>query len=148
VFISAVLLVKKTFVLEPILSVLSSSPFLTLSKFRFSHLCKMTDKNLKIVFVGPPGSGKGTQAAFLKKDHELCHLATGDMLRAVDGSTDLGRKVQTIMQRGELVPDDIMISLIENAVEKPECKGGFILDGFPRTVVQAEKVFSVQVSNT
>ncbi len=100
----------------------------------------MDKKGLKIVFVGPPGSGKGTQAAFLKNDFDLCHLATGDMLRAVDGSTELGKKVKGIMERGELVPDDIMISLIKDAVEKPDCKGGFILDGFPRTVVQAEKV--------
>jgi len=100
----------------------------------------MDKSNLKIVFVGPPGSGKGTQAAFLKKDNDLCHLATGDMLRAVDTKTDLGKKVKAIMDKGDLVPDDIMISLIDDAVKKPECKGGFILDGFPRTVVQAEKL--------
>jgi adenylate kinase len=100
----------------------------------------MTDKHLRIVFIGPPGSGKGTQAAFLKEHHNVCHLATGDMLRAVDSSTELGKKVKPIMDKGGLVPDEIMVSLIEDAIKKPECNGGYILDGFPRTVPQAEKV--------
>jgi len=97
--------------------------------------------SLKVVFLGPPGAGKGTQADFLKKDYCVCHLATGDMLRAaVKQGTDLGKKAKEVMDRGELVSDELMVGLIQNAIKEPTCKGGFILDGFPRTSVQAEKL--------
>jgi len=102
----------------------------------------MTSQNgLKVVFIGPPGAGKGTQAEFLKKDFCVCHLATGDMLRQhVTDGTDLGKKAKEIMNRGDLVPDELMVGMIKDSIQKPECKGGFILDGFPRTNVQAEKL--------
>lgn len=88
-----------------------------------------------VVFLGPPGSGKGTQAKKLSQELGLLHISTGDLLReAVKNQTPLGLKAREYMERGELVPDSIMISLIEEVM--PE-EGGFILDGFPRTVPQA-----------
>ena len=94
-----------------------------------------------IVLIGPPGSGKGTQAPRIRDDLCLCHLATGDMLRdAVANGTELGKKAKAIMDRGELVPDELVIGLIEDASKEPECERGLLLDGFPRTDVQAEKL--------
>ncbi len=88
-----------------------------------------------VVFLGPPGSGKGTQAKKLSQELGLLHISTGDLLReAVKNQTPLGLKAREYMERGELVPDSIMISLIEEVMPK---EGGFILDGFPRTVPQA-----------
>ncbi|KAF2154732.1 adenylate kinase 1 [Myriangium duriaei CBS 260.36] len=97
---------------------------------------------LRMVFIGPPGAGKGTQAPKLKEKYCVCHLATGDMLRAqVAKKTDLGRAAKKIMDQGGLVSDEIMVNMIKNEIEtNTECKNGFILDGFPRTVVQAEKL--------
>ena len=96
---------------------------------------------MNVVLIGPPGSGKGTQAPRIKDDLCLCHLATGDMLRdAVAQGTELGRKAKEIMDRGELVPDELVIGLIDNAMAQPECERGLLLDGFPRTGVQAEKL--------
>jgi len=92
-----------------------------------------------IVFVGPPGSGKGSQAPKVKEEHCLCHLSTGDMLRAaVAAGTDVGKKAKAIMDAGGLVSDDIVVGVIKDAIKQPECTKGFILDGFPRTVAQAE----------
>ncbi len=88
-----------------------------------------------VVFLGPPGSGKGTQAKKLSQELGLMHISTGDILRdAVKNQTELGKKAREYMDRGELVPDSIMIALIEEVMPK---EGGFILDGFPRTVPQA-----------
>jgi len=92
-----------------------------------------------IILVGPPGAGKGTQAPKIKDELCLCHLATGDLLRnAVSKGTDIGKKAKSIMERGELVPDEMVIGLIEGALDWPECERGVLLDGFPRTVKQAE----------
>jgi adenylate kinase len=95
----------------------------------------------KLVFTGPPGCGKGTQSPAIKDDYCLCHLATGDMLRAaITAGTEMGKKVKGIMNSGGLVTDDIVVGIIKEAIKAPECKKGFILDGFPRTVPQAKAV--------
>lgn len=95
-------------------------------------------KELNIVLFGPPGAGKGTQADFIVKHYGLKHLSTGDMLRAeIESKTSLGSKVKTLLDAGELVPDNTMIDLIAKRIEEPDCQNGFILDGFPRTINQA-----------
>jgi adenylate kinase len=97
----------------------------------------------RIVLIGPPGAGKGSQAPKLQAEYGICHLATGDLLRAaVDAGTPIGKKAKVIMDRGELVPDDIMVGIIKENLARSECRNGWILDGFPRTVQQAEKVRS------
>ncbi|MEW5993293.1 MAG: adenylate kinase [Candidatus Zixiibacteriota bacterium] len=96
-------------------------------------------KNL--VFLGPPGSGKGTQAVRLARELSITHLSTGDILRsAVKDGTPLGKQAETYMKKGELVPDHLLVSLIESKVTAGEMEDGFILDGFPRTVPQAESL--------
>ena len=94
---------------------------------------------MKIVLLGPPGSGKGTQAARLVENLGLAHLSTGDMLRAaVAAKTPVGLRAAEIMERGDLVPDEVVIGVIADRIKEPDCAAGFILDGFPRTVAQAE----------
>ncbi|KAG4185661.1 hypothetical protein ERO13_A09G246400v2 [Gossypium hirsutum] len=95
----------------------------------------------RLILIGPPGSGKGTQSPIIKDEYCLCHLATGDMLRAaVAAKTPLGIKAKEAMDKGELVSDDLVVGIIDEAMKKPSCKKGFILDGFPRTVGQAQKL--------
>jgi len=94
---------------------------------------------MRILFLGPPGSGKGTQARRLADRLAIPAISTGDILReAVREGTPLGRQVQTVMERGDLVPDATMIALVHERLAAPDARGGFILDGFPRTVAQAE----------
>jgi adenylate kinase len=92
-----------------------------------------------VVFFGPPGSGKGTQASSLAERAGIPQLSTGDMLRrAVVEGSPLGKQAKAIMDRGELLPDEIIIGLMKDRIAAPDCRDGFILDGFPRTIAQAE----------
>jgi adenylate kinase len=94
---------------------------------------------MNLLLYGAPGSGKGTQANMLRSRFGIPHIATGDMLRAeIQAGTPLGREAQPILAAGQYVPDDIMIGMIRNRLREPDSSGGFIIDGFPRTVPQAE----------
>jgi adenylate kinase len=94
---------------------------------------------MRIVLVGPPGAGKGTQAARVACRFTAPHIATGDIFRAnVASGTELGRAAQEYMDRGDLVPDDVVIAMVMERLAEDDCAGGFVLDGFPRTVNQAE----------
>ncbi len=94
---------------------------------------------MRIALLGPPGSGKGTQATRLAQQLAIPQLSTGDMLRAaVSAGTFVGRKVKAVMERGELVPDELVVAVVVQRLLQPDAKNGFILDGFPRTVAQAQ----------
>ena len=94
---------------------------------------------MNLIMLGPPGSGKGTQAIRLQESNGLVQLSTGEMLRAaVASGSETGKLVGSIMEAGNLVPDDLMVSMIDRRIDEPDCAGGFVLDGFPRTVAQAE----------
>lgn len=94
---------------------------------------------MRFIFLGPPGAGKGTQAAFITKKYAVPQISTGDMLRAaIKAGTELGMKAKKIMDAGQLVPDDVIIGLVEGRIKEADCAGGFLFDGFPRTLAQAE----------
>jgi adenylate kinase len=94
---------------------------------------------VNLVLLGPPGAGKGTQAARLKERYGLAHLSTGDMLReAVAAGTEVGKEAEGIMAKGQLVPDEVVNRVVAERIARPDCAAGFILDGFPRTIAQAE----------
>lgn len=101
----------------------------------FAH---MAPGPLKVIVFGPPGAGKGTQADRFSRRHNIPKISTGDILRkAIQDGTDIGRLVKDRLNRGELVDDDVMIQLVRRRLEQPDTANGFVLDGFPRTVVQA-----------
>jgi adenylate kinase len=99
---------------------------------------------LNVLLLGPQGAGKGTQAKRISEEYGIPHIASGEILRAeMDAGTELGKRVKDVYDRGDLVSDDLMIELIRNRLEQPDTEAGFILDGFPRTTVQAEALDSM-----
>src|SRR5690625_1633021 len=105
----------------------------------FLAVCLLNlDQTMRIVMLGPPGSGKGTQAALLKKELNVVHISTGDLLRAaVAEGSELGRQVKSVLEAGELVSDELVLGLIEDKLARSEAAAGFILDGYPRNLAQA-----------
>ncbi len=94
---------------------------------------------MNLLIMGPPGAGKGTQAEVLVKELNITHISTGDMFRAaIKEGTDMGIKAKEYMDKGALVPDEVVVGMVKDRLAKPDCAGGFLLDGFPRTVEQAE----------
>ncbi|MER7106474.1 adenylate kinase [Streptomyces sp. NPDC000229] len=101
---------------------------------------------MRIVLVGPPGAGKGTQAAFLAKNLSIPHISTGDLFRAnISQGTELGKKAKAYMDAGNLVPDEVTIGMAKDRMEQPDAVNGFLLDGFPRNVAQAEALDAMLV---
>jgi len=99
---------------------------------------------MRIILVGPPGAGKGTQAEKIVAKYNVAHISTGDILRAnVKAGTELGKKAKSFMDAGALVPDDVIVGMMRGRLAEDDCKNGFILDGFPRTVPQAEALDSL-----
>lgn len=94
---------------------------------------------MRLILLGPPGAGKGTQAKQITEKYRIPQISTGDILRAaIQKGSGLGKKVKAIVESGQLVPDDVVIQLVEERIQQPDCANGFLLDGFPRTVAQAE----------
>ena len=103
---------------------------------------------MRIVFIGPPGAGKGTQAEKIIAKYATAHLSTGDMLRAArDAQTEIGIKAEKYMSSGLLVPDDILIAMISERLQQADCQVGYLLDGFPRTIAQAEALDKMLAQN-
>ena len=99
---------------------------------------------MNIILLGPPGAGKGTQAEFIKANYPILHISTGDMFReAVGNATVMGIEAKKYMDAGQLVPDDVTIGVVEERLSQPDCSNGFLLDGFPRTIPQAEALDKV-----
>lgn len=99
---------------------------------------------MKLIFLGPPGAGKGTQAERIAERFVIAHLSTGDMLRAeIRNATPLGAAAKAYIDRGELVPDSVIIDMVRERITREDCKNGFLLDGFPRTVIQAEELAAI-----
>lgn len=94
---------------------------------------------MKLMIMGPPGAGKGTQAERLVKDLDITHISTGDMFRAaIKEGTEMGKKAKDYMDKGQLVPDEVVVGLVKDRLSQPDCAKGFLLDGFPRTLPQAD----------
>ncbi len=99
---------------------------------------------MKLMFLGPPGAGKGTQAKIVSAKYGIAHISTGDMLRTeMSNGTELGKKAKAVIEAGELVSDDIIIAMVESRLKKADCKNGFLLDGFPRTLEQAKALDAI-----
>ena len=103
---------------------------------------------MKLVILGPPGAGKGTQAEYIVERYNIPHISTGDIFREnIKNNTELGKKAKSYMDKGLLVPDDLVIALVEDRLNKEDAKEGFLLDGFPRTVAQAVSLDSILDKN-
>ncbi|MDU1176642.1 MAG: adenylate kinase [Peptoniphilus harei] len=103
---------------------------------------------MKLVILGPPGAGKGTQAEYIVEKYNIPHISTGDIFREnIKNNTELGKKAKSYMDKGLLVPDDLVIALVEDRLNKEDAKEGFLLDGFPRTVAQAVNLDSILDKN-
>lgn len=103
---------------------------------------------MKLVILGPPGAGKGTQAEYIVEKYNIPHISTGDIFREnIKNNTELGKKAKSYMDKGLLVPDDLVIALVEDRLNKEDAKEGFLLDGFPRTVAQAVSLDSILDKN-
>ena len=102
---------------------------------------------MRLILLGGPGAGKGTQAAFITRQYGIPQISTGDMLRAaIQAGTDIGRAARVLMDRGELVPDEVIVQLVKERIGKPDCAQGFLFDGFPRTIPQAEAMKASHVA--
>ena len=107
----------------------------------------ISDVPMKLILLGPPGAGKGTQAKFVTEYLKIPQISTGDILRAeVKDRTDLGIKVQKIMDSGGLVSDELIVSIVKNRLQKDDCTNGFLLDGFPRTIPQAKALLEAKIA--
>ena len=94
---------------------------------------------LNIILMGPPGAGKGTHATWIEHDYQIPHISTGDMFReAMSSGSELGQKIKAVVDRGDLVSDELTCALVKERLSKPDCEKGYLLDGFPRTIPQAE----------
>lgn len=111
-----------------------------------THLINKEISAMRIILLGAPGAGKGTQAQFIMKKYGIVQISTGDMLRAaVKAGTKLGQQVQGIMAAGKLVTDDLVIALVKERIRQEDCKEGFLLDGFPRTIPQADAMAEADI---
>lgn len=101
---------------------------------------------MKLILLGPPGAGKGTQAHFIKRRYNIPHISTGDMLRlAAEQGTELGLAAKVLTDQGKLAPDDMIIQMVKERVAQDDCKLGYMLDGFPRTIAQAQAMFDAGI---
>ena len=103
---------------------------------------------MRVILLGGPGAGKGTQAAYITQRYGIPQISTGDMLRAaVKAGTPLGLAARTVMDRGDLVSDDVILGLVKERIAQADCRGGFLFDGFPRTIPQAEAMKAVSYTH-